>query len=70
MNWYYFQEKDEGAVIRTKSKQMPKAREQSYIVEIFYPELGRYGMAWYSAIYGGRLLKMTYIGKVKIEEEK
>lgn len=67
MYWYFFQTRDGGPVIRVKSKQMPKQREDSYIVEEYYDEIKKYGMACFPEIGGSRLLKMIYIGKIPVE---
>lgn len=68
MNWYYFQTQPDGEIIRVKSKQMPKARQKSYIVHELYE--GEYRMAAFPEIYGGRLLTMQFIGKHKVKVKK
>lgn len=69
MNWYYFQTKENGPIIRVQSKQMPKPRSDSYIVYEYHKETGKYEMACFPEIYGGRLLKMTYVGKTKVADK-
>jgi hypothetical protein len=68
VKWYYFQLYKDGPVIRVKSKQMPKKREKSYIVHEYDHHSQKYHMACFPEIYGGKLLKMIFIGKTKCQD--
>lgn len=64
--WYYFQTEKDGPIIRVQALQMPRPRKMSYVVHEYDSESKKYHMACFPEIYGGKLLKMIYIGKTAI----